>query len=237
MRHQCQGAFKHLMRHWPQQHSKQLNLFCRHQAQNHAATLIPKHLPFLARGNRQDLLLSPKFLQMRISKPYSKFSSYLSTERAMELICNLDEEERINLREAMTTLEAASKRPEANTVEEPTAGDLWTIFFVNAVPFFVFGFLDNFIMIIAGEYIEMRLNTIMTVSTMAAAGLGNAVSDLLSIATASYVENLCLMLGLKPPKLTAAQFELKTSKRVMSWGRILGITLGCLLGITPLCFV
>ncbi|XP_068151642.1 transmembrane protein 65 isoform X2 [Drosophila tropicalis] len=172
-------------------------------------------------------------------RSYSKFSTHLNTERAMELLCNLDEEERANLRDAMYKMEAdkEKKEYEIESATPPTAGQLYSIFFVNAVPFIAFGFLDNFIMIMAGEYIEFYLGHFVTLSTMAAAGLGNTISDILGITMATYVENACHLLGLKQPKLTPAQFELKSSKRSSSYGRIVGITVGCLLGMCPLWFM
>jgi hypothetical protein len=39
-----------------------------------------------------------------------------------------------------------------------------------------FGFLDNFIMIVAGEYIDLTLGVTLGISTMAAAALGKSVS-------------------------------------------------------------
>ncbi|KAM8715386.1 hypothetical protein ACLKA7_002439 [Drosophila subpalustris] len=92
-------------------------------------------------------------------------------------------------------------------------------------------------MISAGEYIESSLGHFITLSTMAAAGFGNTISDIIGITTASYVEDICQMLGLKQPRITAAQFELKSSRRASSWGRIIGITLGCLIGMCPLWFI
>ncbi|XP_030240898.1 transmembrane protein 65 isoform X2 [Drosophila navojoa] len=170
------------------------------------------------------------------SRRYSKFSTHLNSERAMELLCNLDADERHNLRDAMFKLEAdkEKKQYEIEAAEPPTARQLYSIFFVNAVPFVAFGFLDNFIMIMAGEYIESTLGHCITVSTMAAAGLGNTISDIMGITMATYVEEGCQMLGLKQPRMTPAQFELKSSKRTSSWGRIIGITAGCLIGMCPL---
>lgn len=52
---------------------------------------------------------------------------------------------------------------------------------------------------------------------MAAAGLGNTISDIMGITMATYVEEGCQMLGLKQPRMTPAQFELKSSKRTSSW--------------------
>ncbi|KAH8292793.1 hypothetical protein KR054_006458 [Drosophila jambulina] len=232
------------------------------------------------RVRSQLLVLSPFSDYTPANRKYSKFSTHLSTERAMELLCNLDEEERSNLRCALGKVEADKekklyesqlavgswrtrfgrlsnkpalgqviagtfcavpddwlRRKMVESAAPPTAGQLYSIFFVNAVPFIAFGFLDNFIMIMAGEYIEYYLGHFITLSTMAAAGLGNTISDILGITMATYVENGCQILGLKQPKLTPAQFELKSSKRSSSFGRIVGITVGCLLGMCPLWFM
>jgi len=62
-----------------------------------------------------------------------------------------------------------------------------------------------------GEYIEYYLGHFLTLSTMATAGLGNTKSDILGITMATYVENGCQILGLKQPKLTPVQIDLKSS--------------------------
>ncbi|KAH8321746.1 hypothetical protein KR074_007798 [Drosophila pseudoananassae] len=43
-------------------------------------------------------------------RSYSKFSTHLSTERAMELLCNLDEDERCNLRDALGKIDDEKKK-------------------------------------------------------------------------------------------------------------------------------
>lgn len=53
----------------------------------------------------------------------------------------------------------------------------------------------------------------MCISTMAAAGLGNTISDVLGIGSAFYIERGAEKLGVKPPKLTSLQLELKSSRR------------------------
>ncbi|XP_055902482.1 uncharacterized protein LOC129938768 isoform X2 [Eupeodes corollae] len=128
------------------------------------------------------------------------------------------------------------KRKAAEKAQPPSSSDLYKIFFVNAVPFVVFGFLDNFCMIMAGDYIEQICGAFMCISTMAAAGLGNTISDILGIGTAFYVERFCAFLGLRPPDLIPIQMEMKESRRAANLGRILGITMGCLLGMFPLLF-
>ncbi|KAL1396229.1 hypothetical protein pipiens_010670 [Culex pipiens pipiens] len=92
-------------------------------------------------------------------------------------------------------------------------------------------------MIIAGDYIEHTLGLFMCISTMAAAALGNTISDVIGIGSAFYVEKLAEMSGVRPPKLTPIQLEMKASRRAANLGRVWGITIGCLLGMCPLLFM
>ncbi|XP_012160591.1 uncharacterized protein LOC101461050 isoform X2 [Ceratitis capitata] len=126
---------------------------------------------------------------------------------------------------------AAAKAP------PPSMADLRRIAVVNAVPFIAFGFLDNFVMIVAGDSIESVFGAFMCISTMAAAGLGNTVSDILGIGSAYYVERGCEMMGFRLPDLTPVQMEMKSSRHSANFGRIVGITIGCLLGMVPLLFM
>lgn len=57
----------------------------------------------------------------------------------------------------------------------------------------------------------------MCISTMAAAGFGNTISDVLGLGLAHYVERFCEFIGLRPPKLTQEQMELRSSRRVASY--------------------
>lgn len=68
-------------------------------------------------------------------------------------------------------------------------------------------------MIIAGDYIEHSLGMIMTISTMAAAALGNTFSDVLGIGSAVYVERFVEIIGIRPPDLTPVQLEMKSARR------------------------
>lgn len=57
----------------------------------------------------------------------------------------------------------------------------------------------------------------MCLSTMAAAGLGNTISDVLGLGLAHYVERFCELIGLKAPKLTPAQMQMTSSRRYASF--------------------
>ena len=43
---------------------------------------------------------------------------------------------------------------------KPSSSDLRQLAYHNSLPFIGFGFLDNFIMIIAGEYIDLTLGNV-----------------------------------------------------------------------------
>lgn len=84
------------------------------------------------------------------------------------------------------------------------------------MPFIGFGFLDNFFMIIAGDYIESSLGVYMCLSTMAAAALGNTISDIFGLGLASYVEQFCTFIGIVAPDLTPTQQNMAITQRAGS---------------------
>ncbi|XP_012160593.1 transmembrane protein 65 isoform X3 [Ceratitis capitata] len=163
----------------------------------------------------------------------------LCSERARELVYNLKDSEREAIKQALLKYDAERQRAgfEAAKAPPPSMADLRRIAVVNAVPFIAFGFLDNFVMIVAGDSIESVFGAFMCISTMAAAGLGNTVSDILGIGSAYYVERGCEMMGFRLPDLTPVQMEMKSSRHSANFGRIVGITIGCLLGMVPLLFM
>ncbi|TNN14055.1 Transmembrane protein, partial [Schistosoma japonicum] len=124
------------------------------------------------------------------------------------------------------------------TQETPlTYAQLKLVIISSCLPFIGFGFLDNAIMIVAGEYIDMKFSTLLGISTMAAAGLGNLVSDLFGIGLVGYVEKFIEKIGISVPPLTASQLACSSVRWSVATGRIIGITIGCLLGLLPLiCF-
>uniref|UniRef100_A0A1I8HPG2 Transmembrane protein 65 n=1 Tax=Macrostomum lignano TaxID=282301 RepID=A0A1I8HPG2_9PLAT len=111
------------------------------------------------------------------------------------------------------------------------------VFTLSAIPFVGFGFFDNAIMIVAGEYIDLTLGAAFCISTLAAAALGNWVSDLAGLSLASWVEGMTSRLGFETPRLTPQQLELRSTRWATVFGRSLGISLGCLLGMLPLLFI
>lgn len=119
-------------------------------------------------------------------------------------------------------------------IAEPTTKELVLVAIANAIPFVGFGFLDNFIMIVAGDQIELMLNRRFPISTMAAAALGNTVSDVIGIGSVHYVEIFAQKIGFEAPKLTLAQLNLPRTRIAANLGRVIGVTIGCIIGMTPI---
>lgn len=118
----------------------------------------------------------------------------------------------------------------------PSNNQLVMLLLQNAIPFVGFGFLDNAIMIVAGDYIDSTIGITFGISTMAAAAIGNLISDCCGIGLAGYVEMLASKLGIDP-RLTSAQLAMAITKKTEYAGRAVGIIIGCLLGMIPLIFL
>ncbi|XP_076290841.1 uncharacterized protein LOC143214093 isoform X2 [Lasioglossum baleicum] len=125
-------------------------------------------------------------------------------------------------------------RKYVENVPGPSTKNLILVAIANAIPFIGFGFLDNFIMIIAGDQIELMLNKRFPISTMTAAALGNTVSDIIGIGSVHYVEVLARKVGFEAPKLTTIELNLPKTKLAANMGRVIGVTIGCLIGMSPI---
>ncbi|ODM95426.1 Transmembrane protein [Orchesella cincta] len=124
-----------------------------------------------------------------------------------------------------------------NEKPQPVPGSaIWAVVLKNGLPFVGFGFLDNIIMILAGDYIDLTIGAALGISTMAAAALGNTISDVAGIASAWYVEAMATRIGIKDPDLTPSQMQSSAVRWACNLGRALGVTIGCLLGMFPLLF-
>ncbi|KAF7246811.1 Transmembrane protein 65 [Varanus komodoensis] len=123
--------------------------------------------------------------------------------------------------------------PEKLEVAPPSTGQLKHVFFHNAVPFIGFGFFDNAIMIAA----IISYNTMLVIFQYLAAALGNLVSDLAGLGLAGYVEAMASRLGLSIPELTPKQADMWQTRLSAHFGKAIGVTIGCLLGMFPLFFL
>ncbi|XP_076266812.1 transmembrane protein 65 isoform X2 [Rhynchophorus ferrugineus] len=171
-------------------------------------------------------------------KETTSMTQGLTKLQAQELILRLNDEERNILTTALHEYQSKLVKDEyeAASVPKPTTKNLVDIAIANSIPFIGFGFLDNFFMLIFGDYIDLYLGSYLCLSTMAAAALGNTLSDILGIGTAFYVERLANRIGFTPPKLSPIQMDMNCSRRAANLGRVLGVTIGCCLGMCPLFF-
>ena len=73
--------------------------------------------------------------------------------------------------------------------KRPTNEQLFLVGLNAGAPFVGFGFLDNAIMICAGSEIEMYFGASLGISAMAAAALGNTISDMAGIQAGGIIES------------------------------------------------
>ncbi|UIZ26061.1 hypothetical protein KXD40_001573 [Peronospora effusa] len=147
-----------------------------------------------------------------------------------------------NLARALNVVNVSAKKVTA-TVESaavpavPTMKELKIVALQTGLPFIGFGFVDNVIMILAGDYIDLTLGVSFGISSMAAAGIGNTISDIAGLGLGNVIEDFCARLGLPVQSLTNEQMLLKQTRWAKMAGSSMGVTIGCLLGMMPLLFL
>ncbi|XP_061753328.1 transmembrane protein 65 [Nerophis ophidion] len=160
-----------------------------------------------------------------------------SPKRAKEFIYGLQAGERTCLLQELQNFESIAIAQETQEPSPPTTSQIRYVIFHNALPFVGFGFLDNAIMISAGTQIELSIGVTLGISTMAAAALGNLVSDLAGLGLAGYVEALASKLGMQVPDLTPKQADMWQTRVSAHSGKAIGVFIGCVLGMFPLLFI
>jgi len=130
----------------------------------------------------------------------------------------------------------AANADEQAEAPPPTTRQLELYFLHNFIPFIGFGFCDNAIMILAGDYIDAKLGVTLGLSTMAAAAWGNTFSDVIGLWISGFIETFVASSGLQHHNLTSGQMELLQARIVKNTSMIAGITLGCIVGMFPLIY-
>ncbi|XP_077431868.1 transmembrane protein 65-like [Vanacampus margaritifer] len=159
-----------------------------------------------------------------------------SPRGAKEFIYSLHPSERTCLLRELHKFESIAIAQGQLEIAPPTRAQLRYVLLHNALPFVGFGFLDNCIMIVAGTQIELSIGVILGISTMAAAALGNLVSDLAGLGLAGYVEALASRLGMQIPDLSPKQADMWQTRVSSHSGKAIGVGIGCILGMFPLLF-
>lgn len=98
------------------------------------------------------------------------------------------------------------------------------------VGMFTFGFVDNFILVLAGEAIDNTISASFGFSPMFSAGVGNAISDVIGVLLGSFMATLVY-------KLFGEVKEEDVSRGTFLVAQAVGIFLGCMVGLFPLAFL
>lgn len=108
--------------------------------------------------------------------------------------------------------------------------DTSKVFLITFFGSFMFGFLDNFLLVIFGESIDRTIAESFGLSTMFSAGLGNTFSDAIGAAGETFIAGAIIW-----------AFGEACTKSVPKWmvmlASISGIISGCLVGLFPLAFI
>lgn len=118
----------------------------------------------------------------------------------------------------------------------PTARQLRIYFAQNCIPFIGFGFFDNAIMLIAGDYLDAKLGVAFGLTTLAAAAIGNTVSDVIGLWISGFIETAGAAMGLPESGMTLEQQNDIRARILKNWSMIVGIVVGCILGMFPLLY-
>ena len=126
---------------------------------------------------------------------------------------------------------------EADIVAKPTPLQMRRLFVISAVPFVAFGIVDQSVLLYAGDAIDNTLGVALGLPTLAAAAMGQVMSDTCGVAFGGTIEAAALKLGLPLPGLTDAQQRLGSVKRVSTLGGVCGVILGCFIGMGNLLLI
>jgi len=122
-------------------------------------------------------------------------------------------------------------------VPKPSTQQLRALFVGSAVPFIAFGIVDQSVLIWAGDAIDNTVGVYLGLPTLAAAAMGQVLSDTCGVTFGGTIEALCLKLGLPLPGLTDAQLRMGITKRVSTLGGVCGVITGCFIGMLNLLVV
>lgn len=119
----------------------------------------------------------------------------------------------------------------------PTWQQLRVVFIASAAPMVGFGFMDNLVMIRAGDAIDNSIGVRFGLATLTAAAFGQVFSDVAGVMFGGVVEDFFTRIGMPVPTITAAQRQLRSVKLTGTVGAVCGVVVGCLLGMVNLAFM
>mmetsp|Transcript_36330 Transcript_36330/g.43944 ORF Transcript_36330/g.43944 Transcript_36330/m.43944 type:complete len:321 (-) Transcript_36330:120-1082(-) len=127
--------------------------------------------------------------------------------------------------------------PPTAEVPAPEFREMRRLFVHAAVPFVAFGFVDNSVLIHAGDMIDNTFGLYFGLPTLAAAAMGQVFSDTSGVLFGSTIEAISTKLGLPIPKISPEQHLLRATKLVKTAGSVIGVVTGCCLGMLNLLII
>jgi len=122
-------------------------------------------------------------------------------------------------------------------IPPPTKRQLWLHFFSCATPMVGFGFMDNMVMIQAGDLIDNTIGVRFGLKTLAAAACGQVISDVSGVMFGGVIDGIAAKSGLPKSYLSFHQLQTLKVKRIGIAGAVIGVIIGCTLGMSSLLFV
>ncbi|GAB9470878.1 hypothetical protein Gpo141_00008109 [Globisporangium polare] len=135
------------------------------------------------------------------------------------------------------SLKSIQATSDTQSLAKPTNEQLKLVMIASAIPFVGFGFVDNIIMLAAGDMIEDHFHATYHISMLCAAALGNTVSDVVGLSLGGIIETFARKIGIPDPQLSKAQANMSITHWCNFFASAGGITIGCLLGMFPLLFM
>ena len=137
------------------------------------------------------------------------------------------------------TTASASASTSTAKIEPPTSQQLRRVFVHAAIPMIGFGFMDQTVMVQAGNAIDCTIGVIFGLSTLTAAAIGQVCSDASGILFGGTVERVLKYTGIlsRSLQLSAQQMTLPVVSRTTLAGNFFGIIFGCSLGLINLLFI
>eukprot|EP00927_Polykrikos_kofoidii_P054967 TRINITY_DN49294_c0_g1_i1.p1 TRINITY_DN49294_c0_g1~~TRINITY_DN49294_c0_g1_i1.p1 ORF type:complete len:377 (+),score=79.55 TRINITY_DN49294_c0_g1_i1:55-1131(+) len=139
--------------------------------------------------------------------------------------------------ERQTDADDGTPNPESLKPELVPQSQLRKHFVSCMVPMIGFGFMDNTVMLHAGNAIDTTLGVTFGLSTLAAAACGQVCSDMAGVGFGGFIEAAAAKLGLPEAHLTDEQRATPVVRRIGVLGGMIGVAAGCTLGFVNLLFI
>eukprot|EP00051_Salpingoeca_urceolata_P017422 m.237111 g.237111 ORF g.237111 m.237111 type:complete len:377 (-) comp18949_c0_seq15:130-1260(-) len=132
---------------------------------------------------------------------------------------------------------SSSRQGASANAEQPTGRQLRIRALQAAVPMIGFGFMDNLVMIQAGDLIDSTLGVAFGLPTLIAAAFGQVFSDLAGVLFGGTVDAAVARMGLPQAGLSAVQDNMRITRLASTGGAAVGVVFGLALGMSSLLFM